>query len=256
MTPPDIERYGGVIEGTTDKGFGFIRSEDWPKSVFFHADELVNVQFDDLRRGDEIDFAVVETLRGLAAVNVSKNGWHRPNKDDVLDEDSKTKVRQAIQSLSKLLAETIAANPDALQSLEWRDLERMIAEVFSKLGFCVELTPGSKDGGKDIILSFESLEKPLHFFVEVKHWSSPVGPSIVTNFLHLIAHSGISGGLMLATSGFSTRTFESITSLDRETLYLGAREKIVTLCRQYVACSRGIWSPPEDMTRIITDDTA
>lgn len=263
MTTPQIERYGGMIAGITDRGFGFIRSQKWPKDLFFHSEELVNVQFDDLREGDEINFAVIDTTKGrFAAVNISKNGWFSleeseepPGEEELEAAESGTYVRQAVQVLSKFLAETIAENPSSLRAVEWRDLERTIAEVFSALGFRVELTPGSKDGGKDIILSFNHLRKSLCFFVEIKHWSSPVGPSSVKRFLHLIAHMGVSGGLMLATSGFSKQTFESFTSLDRETLFLGSGEKVVTLCRQYVASSRGIWIPPDNITRVITDGT-
>jgi hypothetical protein len=41
-----------------------------------------------------------------------------------------------------------------LDHLEWRDLERMMARVMEGLGFKVTLTPPSKDGGKDLILTF------------------------------------------------------------------------------------------------------
>jgi cold shock protein len=62
----------GVIVGLTDKGFGFIRREGMDKDLFFHMNELKNVQFDELRQGDKVTFEVGEGPKGPNAVNVSK----------------------------------------------------------------------------------------------------------------------------------------------------------------------------------------
>ena len=62
----------GTIVGLTDKGFGFIRREGQDKDLFFHMNELKNVQFDELRQGDKVTFEVAEGPKGPNAVNVSK----------------------------------------------------------------------------------------------------------------------------------------------------------------------------------------
>ena len=62
----------GVIVGLTDKGFGFIRREGQDKDLFFHMNELKNVQFDELRQGDKVTFEVGEGPKGPNAVNVSR----------------------------------------------------------------------------------------------------------------------------------------------------------------------------------------
>ena len=64
-------------------------------------------------------------------------------------------VQILIRELSRKLISLIAENPDYLMDLEWRDLERAITELFNELGFDATLTPGSKDGGKDVILECE-----------------------------------------------------------------------------------------------------
>jgi len=55
-----------------NNGFGFIKQEGQDKDLFFHANELQNVQFDELHEGDELTFEVAEGQKGLNAVNVSK----------------------------------------------------------------------------------------------------------------------------------------------------------------------------------------
>ena len=60
----------GTIVGLTDKGFGFIRREGMDKDLFFHMNELKNVQFDELRQGDKVTFEVGEGPKGPNAINV------------------------------------------------------------------------------------------------------------------------------------------------------------------------------------------
>ena len=62
----------GKIARVTDRGFGFITPEDGEKDVFFHAQSLVDIHFDDLREGDTVTFEMEEGPKGPAAVNVQK----------------------------------------------------------------------------------------------------------------------------------------------------------------------------------------
>ena len=55
-----------------NNGFGFIKQEGQEKDLFFHANELQNVQFNELSEGDELTFEVAEGQKGLNAVNVSR----------------------------------------------------------------------------------------------------------------------------------------------------------------------------------------
>ncbi len=62
----------GTIKKLTDKNFGFITLEGEEKDLFFHANELVDVNFEDLREGDAVSFESSETPKGQAAVQVKK----------------------------------------------------------------------------------------------------------------------------------------------------------------------------------------
>ncbi|MEX0931323.1 MAG: cold shock domain-containing protein [Candidatus Paceibacterota bacterium] len=55
-----------------NNGFGFITIEGESKDLFFHANELKNVEFNDLREGDTLTFEVGEGQKGPNAINVSK----------------------------------------------------------------------------------------------------------------------------------------------------------------------------------------
>ena len=62
----------GTIARLTDKGFGFIKRDGEAKDLFFHSNELVGINFDDLREGDKVSFEVADSPKGPNAVKVSK----------------------------------------------------------------------------------------------------------------------------------------------------------------------------------------
>ena len=62
----------GTIVRLTDKGFGFISREGEEKDLFFHMNELIDVQFNELRVGDKLQFDVEESPKGLNAVRISR----------------------------------------------------------------------------------------------------------------------------------------------------------------------------------------
>lgn len=62
----------GTIARLTDRGFGFIKREGEEKDLFFHSNELQNVQFNDLREGEKVTFEVANGPKGPNATNVNR----------------------------------------------------------------------------------------------------------------------------------------------------------------------------------------
>ena len=62
----------GKIARVTDRSFGFISRDGEDNDLFFHASELVGVEFSELKEGDEVTFEVAEGPKGLNAVKVSR----------------------------------------------------------------------------------------------------------------------------------------------------------------------------------------
>jgi hypothetical protein len=93
-------------------------------------------------------------------------------------------LRRAMQGLASI----IAAQPQELINVEWRDLERLLFEVFEGLGFDTTLTRPAKDGGFDLRLVADGFT----YFVEVKHWAerSKVGEGIVSRFTEFVISNG------------------------------------------------------------------
>jgi CspA family cold shock protein len=62
----------GTVKAKMDKGFGFISREGEQKDLFFHANDLVGVTFDELQVGDTVTFEIVNGQKGPSAKNVQR----------------------------------------------------------------------------------------------------------------------------------------------------------------------------------------
>ena len=62
----------GTIARLTDRGYGFISREGEEKDLFFHSNELVDVNFDDLKEGDKVTFEVADSPKGPNAAQVKR----------------------------------------------------------------------------------------------------------------------------------------------------------------------------------------
>jgi len=62
----------GKIARLTDRGYGFISIEGEDKELFFHSNELVDVQFDELKEGDKVTFEKADSPKGPNATKVQR----------------------------------------------------------------------------------------------------------------------------------------------------------------------------------------
>ena len=59
----------GTIKKLTEKGFGFIETSDG-RDLFFHMSALQDVQFEDLKEGQSVEFDIGSGPKGERAENV------------------------------------------------------------------------------------------------------------------------------------------------------------------------------------------
>lgn len=247
---------GTVILFNEDKGYGFIVGEDNEK-YFVHRTGL---RKESVRADEAVAFDIVEGDKGPKADNVRE--LDRPEEGEIEGEELEEETPQVDvitlirDTATKRLIKAIVADPDMLDRLEWRELERLIAEAFGGLGFSVKLTPPSKDGGKDVILQARVRGEEKTYYVEVKHWKHKrVGEGMISDFFDVIVQDNIHGGLLLSTSGYSVGVRLARTEVERTRLRLGTREKVVGLCRCYEKSAAGVWSPPDLVQGVLYDGT-
>lgn len=61
----------GTIVNVNEKGFGFIKMEEYDQNVFFHAKDVRHIEFEKLRKGDTVSVDTVEkSEKGYVAKHV------------------------------------------------------------------------------------------------------------------------------------------------------------------------------------------
>lgn len=64
---------GKIEKKIQDRGFGFINVEGKEDKIFFHKSQIQGeLTFDGLTEGEEVQFDVEKTPKGLQAINVNK----------------------------------------------------------------------------------------------------------------------------------------------------------------------------------------
>ena len=158
-------------------------------------------------------------------------------------------VHEIIKETSRQLAKVLAQNPEQFMEIEWRDLERIIATVFSDFGYNVELTPAAKDGGKDVIVWYRGES----YIIEIKHWNNKnkVGAHYITEFLQVVIRENRKIGLYLSSSGYTSNAFEALSKIEKRKLRYGDKVSMFSLLKMYERFNNGIYIPVNDLEDIM-----
>lgn len=160
-------------------------------------------------------------------------------------------LQAAIKDLSIKLVEIVASDPDVLDRIEWRDYERMLAAALDGLGFEIELTPPAKDGGRDIVLRCHVFGVRKTYFIELKHWFSPVGRNIVQNFVKVVLDEQVDHGFIIATTGYTKNAFEGFTEFERRKISGKNASKSISICQEYVRVKAGLYVPEYELPKLL-----
>jgi len=136
----------------------------------------------------------------------------------------------------------VARDSSELENVEWRDFERMMAAAIGGLGFDVELTRGSGDGGRDIVVRGQEGGQSETYLLELKHWTTRrPGTADVMKLASVVASEGAQGGLFLSTSGVHLRPEALARTCPR--IGIGGAEKVESLCQLFHRRRNGLWTP-------------
>ncbi len=166
-------------------------------------------------------------------------------------------IVKVVRNFCTELAKLIAVNPRSLDEIEWRDLERLLYNIFDSFGLKAELTPSAKDGGKDIIIETIVDGTKHRYLIEIKHWTSgqKVSGAYLKDFVRVVLNEFASKGLFISTYGYASNAIEALSEVERTKIRLSEENKIVSLCKTFVRAESGIWSPSQCVSDIIFENT-
>ncbi len=108
---------------------------------------------------------------------------------------------QSISAITDALIKYFARHPKEMRKMPPRRFEELVAELVSEFGFDVELTPATRDGGRDVIAVKHDVFRTRHL-IECKRYSkdNPVRVHEVRALYGVLASENASQGVMVTTS--------------------------------------------------------
>jgi hypothetical protein len=134
------------------------------------------------------------------------------------------------------LVRYLAAHPEFLFKLTSRRFEELIATLLEDHGFDVELTPATRDRGKDILAWIQNSITSLLVFVECKRYrpDRPVGVGVIRSVVGTQRIYQANKSLVVTTSYFSRPAREEQRLVERQ-LDLKDYNDVVAWLRQFGA---------------------
>ena len=120
-------------------------------------------------------------------------------------------IRVSRDVWDRIIAE-IARTPDELYRMDPRQFEELVAELLVRDGLEVQLTPKSRDGGRDI-LAFQNTATGRHLhLVECKRYARdrPIGVALVRSLYGVVEQERATAGLLVTTSRFTQDALEFV----------------------------------------------
>jgi len=122
------------------------------------------------------------------------------------DAPESQKIIVDLCSINDRLLEHVQAKPGLLYELSSRRFEELVAELLSRLGYSITLTPASKDGGKDIYAARKDALGSFLFIVECKKYApdNPIGVGLIRQLNGVVEAERATAGILATTSFFTS----------------------------------------------------
>lgn len=103
------------------------------------------------------------------------------------------------------LLDELIHNPHSIFEITPRKFEEIVAEMLIRDGFSVTMTPETRDGGRDILVSNSNTLGEHFYLVECKRYGPerPIGVSLVRALYGVVEAERASAGLLVTTSYFT-----------------------------------------------------
>lgn len=161
---------------------------------------------------DEFDFTIVNNSTidwMIQQFRALQDGISAQHSEIIIEEYSNDKISKISSDLiiaNKELKSYFAKNPEKLFKLSPRSFEELIASILHDMGYDVQLTPKTHDGGFDIRALNKNGIAPFLTLVECKKYSPdrPVGIELVRNLHGVLNIENANAAALITTSYFTS----------------------------------------------------
>ena len=116
-----------------------------------------------------------------------------------------TLAKPTIVSANEAMIEALKKHPEDIFKLSPRKYEELVQELLRDMGYDVELTPATRDGGKDILAYFKTEIGAFLCLVEAKRYRQDrkIGVELVRSLYGTLCDYQANNAMMVTTSAFS-----------------------------------------------------
>lgn len=114
-------------------------------------------------------------------------------------------IQLDVKEINDWVLNELNKKPTDLFQLSSRRFEELIAEIFIRKGYSVELTPATHDGGKDIYVAHKNDFGSFLYLVECKKYNPTrkVGINIIRDLYGVLSKEKATYGIVVTTSDFT-----------------------------------------------------
>lgn len=107
--------------------------------------------------------------------------------------------------IDKDVIRNIIENKNKILDISPRQFEELVSSVFKNMGYEIQMTPVTKDGGYDIVASKHIATglSPQKYIIECKRYSRPVGADVVRRLAGAQQISDADRAILVTTSSFT-----------------------------------------------------
>jgi restriction system protein len=120
---------------------------------------------------------------------------------------------------------------DVLHNLTPIEFESLIAELYNDMGYEIQLTKKSYDGGIDVIAVNKTIGKNEEVLIQCKRYSNNVGVKDIRELLGVVENYKATKGVFCTSSSYSSSAFKFAKNSNRLELLDG--RNIINLCNEY-----------------------
>jgi restriction system protein len=92
---------------------------------------------------------------------------------------------------------------DEFDSIDCREMEKLISVLYKAMRYEVQLTPRTCDGGYDVIIFSKKAGRREKTVIEVKHHKSRIGVGIVRQLMGVVSDLKANKGILITSSAFT-----------------------------------------------------
>lgn len=114
-------------------------------------------------------------------------------------------IRIDVSEVNDWMIKELSKNPTDLYQLSSRRFEELTAEILMRKGYKVELTPATRDGGKDIYAAHKDDLGSFLYLVECKKYdpNHKVGVKVIRDLYGVLSKEKATYGIVVTTSDFT-----------------------------------------------------